>query len=283
MFKFPRKAIPGIFVILAMLLGAWTVPFKASKSEDTENHKNIPDSIMAQDMVSKQSNLKLNMKLDKLSDVQQRIDEIYNFRMDFSAVSSSNVSDMDKEFVQDSITSNSLELWTMQYAVKRVKNQELRNLIEVMITMHSKDLQDAITLAGQLGVDTKADFVNASVYPETPDYDLGVRMENLKSDYLDHLVERAGVSFDEVALDILDQEHASDVQSELTAERLVKNDAMRAFTKHSADVTELHMKLLDNLHARLSDKFDEPPSTDFQSNYQAPNMFTPDQSQSGSK
>lgn len=272
MFQISRKVLPGVVVILALLLGAWTTPFQAGSggSGDSETHPNIPSKVDARTMISNKGNLQLSSFFTKDNNVQQRVMETSAFQFNMNAVTKDNVSSLDKEFIQDSLTSNSLELWTMLYALPKVQDPDLRSLIQMMIAQHTKDQKINIYLAQRLGIDTSVDFTNASVYPETPDYDLGKRTENLKENYLDHLVEKAGVSFDEVVLHILEQEHTSDVQSELAAERLTQNVRIKGLTKHAADVTGLHLNLMDKLSARLSEKFDETPSIDIQQSYQSP-------------
>lgn len=279
MFKYSRKALPGLFVILAMLLGAWTTPRVAqspnSSSNDNENHSNIPDKIDASKVVSNNGDLQLSGYLGDISGVQDRINTINSFELNMGAISKSNVSSLDKDFVSDSLDSNTLELWTIEYALDHgVKDPNLRDFLLMMLAMHSKDLQTTIDLANKLGIDTTVDFTSSSVYPETPAYDLGVRTENLKMDYLDHLVEPAKVSFDEVTLDILDKEHVDDVQGEMAAERETSNPEMKAFTKHAADVTELHLQLMDILSAHISTGYDEAPTPDYQKPYMSPRTIT---------
>ena len=65
-----------------------------------------------------------------------------------------------------------------------------------------------------------------------------------------------------------------DIQSELVAQRLVKNDELRAFAKHAADVTELHLLLMSDLKHRLMDNY-TPPEPKFQEDYQGPRRFEP--------
>lgn len=278
MFKFSRKALPGLFLILAMLLGAWTSPKVAqspnSSSSDSEDHPEIPDKIEASKVVSS-GDLQLGGYLGDIPGVQQRVNTLSSFKPDVGAISKSNVSDLDKEFVSESVESNTLELWTIEYALnKGVKDSNLKDFLQMMLEMHSRDLKASIEIANKLGIDTTVDFTKMSVYPETPDYDLGIRTENAKMDYLDHLVEPAKVSFDEVVLDILDKEHTSDIQGEMAAERETSNPELKAFSKHAADVTELHLQLMDVLSAHISTGYDEAPEPDYQKDYMSPYNIT---------
>ena len=65
------------------------------------------------------------------------------------------------------------------------------------------------------------------------------------------------------------------VETALAAERLVQNDEIRAFAKHSADVAQLHLLLISDLKHRLFDFF-TPPTPDFERVYQAPRQFLPE-------
>lgn len=274
MIKLPRKALPGILLSLALLAGSWAMPQQAVRAQD--NTSQLPAKVNAQSVISSRGSLKLSKTLaDSFENSQQRVDQIDAFKLNMGAINRNNVSKDDKEFISDSITSNALELVTMEYAYNKVKDPDLKNLLDVMLVMHSKDMRTSIELANKLGIDTTADFVKASVYPETPDYDLGIRVENLKSDYLDKLTAPTSAPFDEVALEVLNSEHTSDVQSELAAERLTTNAEIKTMTKHSADVTELHLKFMDQLDAKLVQKLsNEPGTTPVQAEYQSPVIIT---------
>lgn len=81
-------------------------------------------------------------------------------------------------------------------------------------------------------------------------------------------------NFDMVALHIIEEEHVMHLEMALAAERLVQNDEIRAFAKHSADMAQLHLLLMSDLKHRLFD-FYTPPTPDFQRDYQAPREFLP--------
>lgn len=281
--RISRKIMIGFVVVLSLALVAWTVPSippvkstpSAAHRGDNEQHPGIPSKVNAPDLISNKGDLQLQGYLAKIPGVQARINEINSYQVDMSKISTSNVSDLDNEFISDALTSNSLELWSIEYSLRRgVHDPNLRDFLLMMLAMHSTDQKTAVAIAQKLGMDTTVDFVNSSVYPETPAYDLGVRTENLKQDYLDHLVERAKVSFDEVSLDILDREHASDIQGEMAAERETSNPEIKALTKHSADVTGLHMMLMDVLSAHISTGYDEAPQPEIKENYMSPRQIT---------
>jgi hypothetical protein len=83
-----------------------------------------------------------------------------------------------------------------------------------------------------------------------------------------------GVNFDMLSMHVIEEEHVMSVQVALTAQRLVRNDEIRAFAKHTADAVELHLLLMSDLKHRLFDNY-VPPPPDFQRQYQSPRRFEP--------
>jgi hypothetical protein len=61
----------------------------------------------------------------------------------------------------------------------------------------------------------------------------------------------------------------------LVAQRLAKNNEIRAFAKHAADVAKLHMLLLDDLSYRLAFNITLPEPR-FHEEYQSPRRFEPE-------
>lgn len=82
----------------------------------------------------------------------------------------------------------------------------------------------------------------------------------------------AVASFDMVALHIIEDEHLMHVETALAAQRLVTNDEIRAFAKHTADVAGLHLLLMQDLKHRLFDSF-TPAPPDFSEEYRGPRRF----------
>lgn len=80
--------------------------------------------------------------------------------------------------------------------------------------------------------------------------------------------------FEILSMHILEEEHVQNVQTELAAERLIKKDEIRAFAKHGADLTQLHIMMMDDVHHRLVDNF-TPPPPEFQDDYQSSRRFEP--------
>ena len=393
-----RKKVYSIWLlVVALIAGAWSIPSpKNAAITQPKFDSTIPCNHATTQLVGRSADL---------PHVKSLIQDICEFHMRMDQIPS-NVSEFDKEFIEDSITSNTLELQSLQIALSGATNDEWRGQIQMMITMHTSDLEQALAVAKKIGADTTPDLTHASVYPETPDYDLGKRFENLEEEYLNPLRAAApgvptetptgvptgvptdtatatsvptdtatatsvptdtdtatalptdtatmtatgtvtsvptdtatmtatetatntptdtatstptetatgtltlgslatdvptdtatgvptGVptdtatatsvpttgpavwsQFDTVSLDILVDEHTADVQSELAAERLTQNDEIKAFAKHGADVTELHLLLMGDLQHRMVDNY-TPPPPEMHADYQSPRRFEP--------
>lgn len=395
-----RKVFSISLLIIALLASAWSTLPSANKAISVQPKLDQDSPCARADtmLVGRSADLSIKHRINDICDFKIRMDQI-----------PSNVSDFDKEFIKDSITSNTLELQLLQIALSGATNEEWRGQIQMMILMHTSDLQQAIAVAKKIGVDTTSDLTNASVYPQTPDYDLGIRTENLIEQYVDPLkaalpgggtvtptgvptdtgtampsetatamsTETAtstmtsvptdtetmtsvptdtvtmtsiptdtatmtstptdtatatstgtvtamssetmtpmpsetmtamasetmtamasetstampsdtatammtgtamatattgptvGTAFDILSLNIIEDVHTSDVQSEMAAERLVVNDELKAFAKHSADVTELHLLFMSDLKHRMVDNY-TPPPPELQADYQSP-------------
>lgn len=256
---------PIFLLVIALILGAWTVP-PTNKAAEAQP---VLDATASCDHGS----TFLVGRTADLPHIKQRIHDLCSFRVKLDKIPK-NVSEFDKDFIEDSITENTLEIQSLQFSLDHATNAEWKGQIQMMLAMHQSDLEQSIAVAKKIGVSTKPDLTHASVYPETPDYDLGKRFENLVEEYLDPLMNTTGVDFNVLSIDIIDDEHVADVQGELVAQRLVKNNELRAFAKHAADVTELHLLVMGDLKHRLVDNY-TPPPPDFQADYQNPRKFLP--------
>ena len=346
-----------------------------------------------------------------LPKVKGLIHDICNFNLRTNQVPR-NVSKLDKQFVEAAIASNQLEIQSLQYAIDNTTNEEWKGLLSAMLTMHTADLQMAMEVAKKIGANTKPDLTNARVFPETPDYDLGIRRVNLEAEFLEPLMSagnpggstptsvpteptnsptlspptatgtglftntpvstptgtatlvppsstpigmpsntpgaaltgtltvvppsstpigmpsntpggtltgtaavasptgtstavasntpvptltgtstaavptNTGVAttpapgtgafstFDALSLSIIYDEHVMDVETALAAERLVKNNELQAFAKHSADMAQLHILLMKQLKYRLIHNI-TLPAPDFERDYQSPRKMAP--------
>lgn len=262
MFKFVRKALPGLFVVAALISGAWRF------NPDAPTPTAAPGNTQGAAELQSAASVKLAGDLGKMPGIAQRIQELSSYKLNESALISGSIDEYSKDFIEDSVVSNTEELLVMKYALPRIKNGELKSLVQLMIVMHTNDLNMVMPVYEKLFGTKTVDLTHATVYPGTPDYDLGKRVENLNEKYLDKLKKSSGMSFDKRALDVLDSLHAEDVQSELAAQGQVQNTEAFLFTKHSADVTELHMMLMDHVNDTLY--LHVQSSEDFQQDYTGP-------------
>src|SRR5215213_7130868 len=133
----------------------------------------------------------LTGRLAELPKVKGLIHDLCDFRVRMNQVNR-NVSRFDRMFIEHAIAGNMLEIQTLQYTLERTNDEEFRGLIQMMITMHTADLQMALDVAEKIGADTDPDLTDMRVYPKTPEYDLGVRRINLVARFLDPLMSVPG-------------------------------------------------------------------------------------------
>src|ERR1041384_7468997 len=174
-----RKKVYSIWLlVVALIAGAWSIPSPRSAAiAQPKLDATSPCNHATTQLVGRSADL---------PHVKNLIQDICDFHMRMDQLPS-NVSEFDKDFIEDSITSNTLELQSLKIALSGATNEEWRGQIQMMIIMHTADLQQALAVAKKIGADTTPDLTHASVYPETPDYDLGKRFENLEEEYLNPL------------------------------------------------------------------------------------------------
>jgi len=326
-------------------------------------------------------------RVAELPGVQDLIHDTCDYRLRMNQIKSK-VSRFDVRFIESAIAANMLEIQTLQYTLERTENEEWRGLLQMMITMHTSDLEMALEVAERIGADTTPDLTNARVYPQTPEYDLGMRRINLVARFLDPLMSTPGgvetptaiptdmtvaptvtgtipapltptgsatfqpltptaaatdtapalptgtatevatetgtaistgtttavptetvtpietatttalptgtgtalatvtitpsptvvtptrPDFDLLSLHILEDEHVMSVEVALVAQRLAKNNEIRAFAKHAADVAKLHLLLMNDLKYRLAHGYTLPEPM-FEEEYQSPRRLEP--------
>jgi hypothetical protein len=81
-----------------------------------------------------------------------------------------------------------LEIQSLEFTLARTQNEEWRGLIQMMIAMHTSDLQMALEVAEAIGAETEPDLTDMPVYPGTPEHDLGMRRIDLVARFLDPLM-----------------------------------------------------------------------------------------------
>lgn len=291
MVNLKRKALPIVFVLVALALVAWTSAPALAQTPTVEPNAT---STQSSGGGSSQQTPVLTGSLGSLPDVQQKIQEISSFKPNLTALKRDRAK-VDEEFITDGITTNTEELAIMQYAVTRVTNPDLKDLIQFMIEQHTEDQTQLVQIysamhkgATNKGTATPSstgtpssmgtpvssdtatpgststssssgsvpltsvnvDLSHSSVFPNTGDYDLGVRVEDMNAKYLARLQAFSGTgkAFDQAALDILMEIHGEDIQGEVVAQTLIHNVAMKNFAANSAEVTALHITLMDALN-----------------------------------
>jgi hypothetical protein len=126
-------------------------------------------------------------RLATLPGVPARVEDLCSFRVRLDQVDD-HVSRFDRRFVEHAIASNRLEIQSLEFTLERTQNEEWRGLIQMMIVMHTSDLQMALELAEAIGAETDPDLTDMPVYPGTPEYDLGMRRIDLVARFLDPLM-----------------------------------------------------------------------------------------------
>lgn len=243
-----KKSLPILIVLFAMILGAWSLPYSsAMAATPTKSPTKAPTS-----GGGTSSRPVLQGSLASLPGVQAKIDELSRFKPAMTAMSRrAGASKFDRQYVNDSLAMNTEELAVMQYALTRVTNTDLRDLINLMVTQHTDDMRNLMTLQSRLNGKSSADVTKVSVNSRTPDYVLGIRTENLNTKYLARLQAYSGSNFDQAALDVLMELHGADIEDEIASQFQLRNSAFVAFDRHSMAVTELHIKLMDALNDQL--------------------------------
>jgi len=390
-----KKTYLILFLIVALVLGGWAISPAESAAAQW-----IPEQKTSE---CKSGADALTGSLAEIPRVTNRVRQICDFNVRMNSLDSQ-ISDFDRQFIEQAIASNSVAIQSLTFTLDRVENEEWRGLIEMMIAMHTHDLEMAIEVGEKLGLDTTPDLTNVRVYPGTPDYDLGIRRVDLEAKFLDPLMNAGGIptatptaiptmdvtgtpttvptdsvtntpttvptqdvtntptvvateettgtpttvatdestatptaavtdeatgtptgtpttvateavtdtptsistlettatttavptdvvtgtpttvptdtgngpseDFDMIALHIIEEIHVMQVQVALAAQRLVTNDEIRAFAKHTADMAQLHLLLMSDLKHRLFDHY-TPPTPNFQGEYQSPRRFEP--------
>ncbi len=126
-------------------------------------------------------------RLATLPGVPARVQDLCSFSVNLNQVDD-HVSRFDRRFVEQAIASNMLEIQSLEFTLARTQNEEWRGLIQMMIAMHTSDLQMALEVADAIGADTDPDLTDMPVYPGTPEHDLGMRRVNLVARFLDPLM-----------------------------------------------------------------------------------------------
>jgi hypothetical protein len=173
-----KKAYLIMFLVIALVVSAWTVSPALSAAARLRPEQNTSECQSGAEA--------LTGYLATIPGVTDQVQQICEFNIRMNDLDPE-VADLDSQFIEQVIASNMLELQSLQYALERVQNEEWRGLIQMMIAMHTHDLEMAIAVAEKYNLNTEPDFTNVPVYPGTPNYDLGMRNVDLMAQFLNPL------------------------------------------------------------------------------------------------
>ena len=153
----------------------------------------VAQSNRAQDPTCDEAGTFLVGRLAELPGVPVLIQDLCDFRLRIDEIDP-DAARFDRRFIEQAVASNMLEIQSLQYTLERTENEEWRGLIQMMIAMHTSDLQMALEVAERIDAETNPDLTNMRVYPQTPEYNLGMRRINLVARFLDPLMSVPGTS-----------------------------------------------------------------------------------------
>jgi hypothetical protein len=179
-----KKAYLILFLVIALVVSAWTVSPALSAAARLRPELTTTDCQSGANT--------LTGYLATIPGVTDQVQQICDFNIRMNDLDPQ-LSDLDSQFIQHTIASNTLEIQSLQYSLERVRNEEWRGLIQMMIAMHTHDLEMALAIAEKYNLETSPDLTDVLVYPGTPNYDLGMRRADLMAQYLNPLMS-AGAS-----------------------------------------------------------------------------------------
>lgn len=151
----------------------------------------VAQSDRAQDPTCDEAGTFLVGRLAELPGIPVLIGDLCDFRLRIDEIDP-DVSRFDRRFIEQAIAGNTLAIQSLQYTLERTENEEWRGLIQMMIAMHTSDLQMALAVGEKIDAETNPDLTNMRVYPQTPEYNLGMRRINLVARFLDPLMSIPG-------------------------------------------------------------------------------------------
>jgi hypothetical protein len=174
-----KKAYLILFLVFALVLSVWTVSPALSSAARWRPEQNTSECQSGADA--------LTGYLATIPGVTDQVLQICEFNIRMNDLDPQ-LADLDSQFIQQAIVSNLLEIQSLQYTLERAQNEEWRGLIEMMIAMHTHDLEMALAVAERYNLNTSPNLTNVLVYPGTPNYDLGMRNVDLVAQFLNPLM-----------------------------------------------------------------------------------------------
>ena len=179
-----KKAYLISFLVIALVLSVWTVSPALSSAARLSPEQNTSECQSGAEA--------LTGYLATIPGVTDQVQQICEFNIRMNDLDTQ-LAELDSQFIEQAIVSNMLEIQSLQYTLERAQNEEWRGLIEMMIAMHTHDLEMALAVAEKYNLNTSPDLTNVLVYPGTSNYDLGMRNVDLMAQFLTPLM-NAGAS-----------------------------------------------------------------------------------------
>src|SRR5687768_16489062 len=133
-----KKAYLILFLVIALVLSVWTVSPALSSAARLRPEQNTSECQSGADA--------LTGYLASIPGVTDQVQQICEFNIRINDLDPQ-LADLDSQFIQQAIVSNMLEIQSLQYTLERAQNEEWRGLIELMIAMHTHDLEMALAVA----------------------------------------------------------------------------------------------------------------------------------------
>ena len=179
-----KKAYLILFLVFALALNLWTVSPALSSAPRLRPEQNTNECQSGANA--------LTGYLASIPGVTDQVRQICEFNIRMNDLDPQ-AAGLDSQFIEQVIVSNMLEIQSLQFTLERAQNEEWRGLIQMMIAMHTHDLEMALAVAEKYNLNTSPDLTNVLVYPGTPNYDLGMRNVDLMAQFLNPLM-NAGAS-----------------------------------------------------------------------------------------
>jgi hypothetical protein len=174
-----KKAYLALFLLFALVLSVWTVSPALSSAARLKPEQNTSECQSGADA--------LTGYLASIPGVTEQVRQICEFNIRMNDLDPQ-PAELDSQFIEQVIVSNMLEIQSLQFTLERTQNEEWRGLIQMMIAMHTHDLEMALAVAERYNLNTSPDLTNVLVYPGTPNYDLGMRNVDLMAQFLNPLM-----------------------------------------------------------------------------------------------
>lgn len=278
MSRFSLRSLPAIIAVLALFGGAWLVRPQATVAAqqdatvtvtgvvsgtpaagETAQPSESATAVVSETPVAGTPVVTATTTQVARGTQKQMLDYIASFSLDATTVTSANVSAADRSFLDAALAMNTMEIQTMQTAIKRAHNKEVRSLAQMMLAMHQKDQTLLTQLQTNVGGNTRPALDRVAFLPGSPEQTLGFNWINLNVVFANKLKHVSnGNPFDLAFLDVAAGSHAFAVETAQTAFCNSQNTSIQALARHVAQEASLHEMLIIALRDRLFYKSSTP-------------------------